>query len=155
MNNHAHWYGGGIYHSGTWLYVQDSTVNNNVVHHGAGGGIYVSSGNVEIRYSTINDNSTVKQDSYHPVGAGIANGADDSKTGGDITGGVVSVVNSTISGNVADRTAGGILNRGVGQVWLKSVTITNNVVANATGTAGAGGVYSNGAGALSFEHDHR
>jgi hypothetical protein len=147
-SNHAHGYGGGIYNKG-WTYLQDSTVLNNVVHNGRGGGIFNSGGQVDIAYSTINGNKT-----WNGSGAGIANGNLDPASG-QKSGGGLNIFNSTISGNsflpkgsnISDRAnAGGILNDGDGEVWLKSVTITTNAdpYNPFNNYPRAGGVYNRG-----------
>jgi hypothetical protein len=132
--NHAHFDGAGIYSSG-WVYLQDSTINNNGAHlNGAsrGGGIFIASGVVDIAYSTINHNQAT-------YGGGINN-----------FGGGLNIWNSTISTNRAvggssnKTNAGGILNGGSAEAWLKSVTITANH-ANPVSSSYAGGVHGGGA----------
>jgi hypothetical protein len=151
MRNHAHLSGGGIYNSG-WVYLQDSTINNNIAHNGVGGGIYIQAGRVDIAYSTINDNETI-----HGRGPGIVNGSiyHDVLGTGQWTksGGGLNIYNSTISDNKYRNTpehrqfpydffnahAGGLVNDGDGEVWLKSVTITGNKA-----SFDPGGVYNRG-----------
>jgi len=138
-NNLAHMYGGGIYNKG-WMYLQDTTVRNNFVHNFVGGGIF-NFGTTEIAYSTISGNKTT-----HGYGAGIANGSLSPGSPGYKT---LTLYNSTISGNESTGPgesnrfdAGGILNYGDGEVWLKNVTITANAV---PGTfRSAGGVLNRG-----------
>jgi hypothetical protein len=145
MHNHAHLSGGGIYQAGPWLYLQDTMVNNNIVHQGYGGGIFIAGGRVDIQYSTIHSNWTWGM-GFGAV-AGIANGLEkDPDRNSPPEGGVLVIVNSTISGNVDNAggrefAVGGILNVGIGEAWLKNVTITNNVSMSSTSKA-AGGVYS-------------
>ena len=138
--------GGGIANWGpdSRIYLQDSTVNNNYVSFVndndpqiGGGGIFNGFGLVEIVNSTIHSNRA-----FEGSGGGIAN-----------TGGVLAIANSTIYGNKDDgqsfgrflnHHAGGIVNnRGIGEVWLGSVTITNNIAYNiyVAGTS-ADGVFS-------------
>jgi hypothetical protein len=120
--------GGGIANWGpdSQIYLQDSTVNNNYVSfvNGndpwiGGGGIFNGGGRVEIVNSTIHSNRA-----FVGGGGGIANND-----------GVLAIANSTIYGNLDDgqshgrflNHAGGIVNKGIGEVWLGSVTITNNI----------------------------
>jgi hypothetical protein len=133
----------GVMNLGPYVYLQDSTVNDNVSHNGPGGGISNVDGFVEIVNSTIHSNrvssegigaggiwnglTTYKLDKYgYPVkenGKYVVTGR---------MGGTLSIANSTIYGNVVDGfadpypSAGGIVNDGTGVVWLGSVTITNN-----------------------------
>jgi hypothetical protein len=134
MHNHTHGSGGGIYHNGPWLYLQDTMVNNNIAHNGAGGGIFIAGGRVDIWYSTIHSNWTPPQ--FSSVGGGIVNGGTNDK--GEPFGGKLYITNSTISKNIdasnleqVNNKAGGIIQLGTGEVWLKSVTITDNYVASA------------------------
>ena len=88
MHNHAHLSGGGIYNSG-YLYVQDSTINQNFAHNGYGGGIFnATNGVIEITYSTINHNRG-------NCAGGIYNGTEGQG------GGSLSLHDSTISNNKA------------------------------------------------------
>jgi fibronectin-binding autotransporter adhesin len=107
------------------LYLGNSTVRDNFGHMGSGGGIAIAKGTVTIWKSTISGNRS----SY---GGGIYNGIRDQ-------GGSLYITNSTISGNKVLRDggyAGGILNAGVGNAWLKSVTITENTAPYAGGVYG-------------------
>jgi hypothetical protein len=131
MHNHTHGSGGGIYHNGPWLYLQDTMVNNNIAHNGAGGGIFIAGGRVDIQYSTIHSNWTAPE--FPGTGGGIVNGTNDEDRP---LGGALYIVNSTISKNIdnsfstQDHKAGGITQLGIGEVWLKNVTITDNLVAS-------------------------
>jgi hypothetical protein len=122
--------GGGVYSSGT-LIIQDSTFQNNEASgdYGALGGGLAAKGSSSISGSTFVGNSV--QASYcdyyddpecEAKGGGIAN---------DL-GGVMTITNSTLSGNEAHRYGGGLVN-------YSDVTIVNTTV---TGNQG-GGVQSN------------
>ncbi|MBD1211994.1 MAG: hypothetical protein H9534_04400 [Dolichospermum circinale Clear-D4] len=99
--------GGGIYNSKT-LTISNSTIYNNI-----GEGIYHSSGSTDLINSTVSGNQA--------SGAG----------GIAANGGVVNVVNSTITQNAADETynfyVGGIENRGA------AVNLRNSIVAGNIG----------------------
>ncbi len=122
--------GGGVYSSGT-LIIQDSTFQNNEAggEYGAFGGGLAAKGSSYISGSTFVGNS---------VQAGYCDYSNDptcDAKGGGIAndrGGVMTITNSTLSGNVAHRYGGGIVNYG-------EVTIVNTTV---TGNQG-GGVQSN------------
>jgi hypothetical protein len=125
--NHGHGGGGGIANLGGHLFIKDSTVRNNFGHNGSGGGILNVSGDVRIRESTISGNKA----SY---AGGIYNGAEKDQ------GGLLEIVNSTISGNEVSQNVsgygGGIVSDGVGEAWLGNVTITANSAPYAGGVFG-------------------
>jgi CSLREA domain-containing protein len=129
MGNHGHVGGGGILNYGK-LWLVDSTVRENFGHNGSGGGI-ANLGDVQIWGSTISGNKST-------YAGGIYNGAG-GKQGGSLT-----ITNSTISGNqafypdapITSGYAGGILNDGIGDAWLWSVTITANTAPSAGGVWG-------------------
>jgi hypothetical protein len=138
--NHAHQGGGGgILNQGGRLFIKDSTVRNNFGHFGSGGGIAIGSGDVRIHESTISGNKA----SY---AGGIYNG--DNSNGVTNQGGLLEIVNSTISGNhvyepgevdrniIINGYGGGIVSDGVGEAWLGNVTITANSAPYAGGVFG-------------------
>jgi serine/threonine protein kinase len=85
--------GGGIYSAnGSALTLINSTVSNNSAQYG--GGIYNDNGVLNVTSSTISGNKAVAQD--------------DSKGGGIYAFGPLILTNSTVSGNVAFDTGGGI-----------------------------------------------
>jgi CSLREA domain-containing protein len=103
----------------------------------SGGGIAISGGNsthVTISNSTISNNHTT----------GDANPASWGRGGGIFNWGVLSVVNTTISGNSSNRWGGGILN--FGNTSLNNVTITGNTADSDHTLDGLGGGIYNPAG---------
>ena len=132
-------YGAGIYcHSSAQLTLVESMVADNICgpggsggsgsggsgsdgEPGRGGGAYMASGTHTIRRSLVNGN-----EAYHGGGLQIGNGAD------------TTVINSTISGNIAERTGGGIWSFGPTALVLKHVTVTSNT-ADRSGDGGDGG----------------
>jgi len=111
-DNHATFFGGGIFSRGN-LVVRSSTVSGNSAGNvdssiGNGGGIYVSMvANATVENSTISGNFAARQ------GGGI---------GASNSGQQLNVLQSTISGNVA-RLGGGING---GNVTLRHSTVTDN-----------------------------
>ena len=129
--------GGAIYNVGT-LSLTDSTVDGNTSSV-AGGGIYNGAGSFSGDGTLNLVRTTVSNNSANAQGGGLAN----------LSSGVVSLTNSTISGNSATGSAaagdGGLTNQSTGTLNLNSVTIAGN-----TGPAsGAGGV-GNVSGALNI-----
>jgi CSLREA domain-containing protein len=106
--------GGGLWNEGT-LTITNSTVSNNIASGsaGTGGGIKINNGSATLANVTISGNT-----------AGGAGGL------GAATSTVVSITNSTISGNTATTNGAGIATTG-------TVTLTNAIVAgNADTTTG-------------------
>jgi|GEM_PF-1104211 len=129
--------GGGIYNSGSSaiLTVAHSTVTNNVmeVEHvficcggGFGAGIF-SDGTLAIDHSTVSNNQIgYIQNVFSGDGGGIYS-----------SGGAVTISNSSVSGNFANRVAGGIFNRG-------TLEITNSTINYNESIRSGGGVYNEG-----------
>lgn len=100
--------------AGAHLNIYSSRIENNL-----GGGLYLQvSTTTVIRDSTISGN-------HAQSAAGI------------LSSGILVMVNSTVSGNVADTTGGGLTNGGVASLY--NVTVADN-------TAGANGINGNGGG---------
>jgi len=120
--------GGAIYNadSGGHLEVSNSTFTLNTAS--AGGGIASDSGTVIVKGSTLKQNSA-----DHPLGSGggILNGP----------GAVMTVVNTTLAGNIADYYGGGIYNRG-------TLTMKNSTLSGNSASASNGGGLANYAGTL-------
>lgn len=114
-------FGGGIFNAGE-LTLEDSIVQDNIAEFGGGG--ISSEGVLNVRRSTITSNST----DSGAVGGGIDNFA-----------GNVSIVDSTLSGNLADFGAG-VSNDGAGEIHVTASTISSNAsmlgggISNASGT---------------------
>jgi predicted outer membrane repeat protein len=145
-------YGGGIAAAGT-VTITSSTISGNSVSTG-GGGIYAS-GTLTIIDSTISGNSAGGNDFYPQSGAGggiaapvvgttvivsnstisdnIATGSNYGPSiGGAISGGLLSITNSTLSGNSADQ-GGGIWNGGtldIGNTILNAGSTGENIFNN-------------------------
>ena len=115
--------GGGIYAQGD-VGAVDSTIRDNSAF--IGGGLY-SFGATTLRSSTVSGNESAS------IGGGIVL---------PISGAPASLVNSTVSGNVA---RGGGLFPGAGAIWaLRNLTVTNSTIAGNTATLdGAGGITTN------------
>ncbi len=133
--------GGGIYNTGT-LTVTDSTVDNNSAstNDGSsryGGGIY-NTGTLTVTNSTIDNNSTPQSSlEYHGPFAPSGGGGIDNE------GGVLTLVDSQVSGNTSTATGGGIQSSGTTTIVGCSIT-GNQAQANywldpVTGGDGMGG----------------
>ncbi len=121
--NAAGSYGGGVYTSGT-LAISNCTVTGN--SGGSGAGIY-NNGVLTVSNSAITGNSAAFD------GGGLAN-----------LGGTVTATNVTISGNTAARDGGGAIGNGI--TTLINVTLTNNIAdSDRDGTGDAGGIRNLGA----------
>jgi predicted outer membrane repeat protein len=120
--------GGGIYNHGA-LTVSNSTITTNSASR-SGGGI-ITTGSLTVDNSVISDNSAVN---------GFGGGIDDEYEASV----VVTVNNSTISGNSANDGGGGIQNNGGGN---NNLTVTNSTISgnSCTGIGQAGGGIGNGA----------
>lgn len=118
-------YGGGAFVYG--VDILDSTISGNVAkgtdnfpltHFEIGGGLFIAGGG-RIERSTIADNLAYR------YGGGLANEDD------------ISIVNSTISGNVARQDTGG----GLRIRRFTSLTLDNSTVANNTAGSQGGGIF--------------
>ena len=125
-NNEADFAGGGIENDGT-MTVTNCTLDGN---HGYDGGAITNYSTLLVAGSTIKDNSS----GYYggESGGGIEN-----------SGGMLTVTNSTISGNQTYGFGGGIFNMG-GAVTINCSTITNNSAIDLDSGQGSdgGGIYS-------------
>ena len=137
--------GGGIYNNGD-LTLSFSLVSNNSVL-GNGGGILNLLGKVMIRNSIVSGNAArdgggVSNDRGPLVVTNSSIVDNTARSGGGIYNGSIStasIVNSTISSNIADEDGGGIFNWG--QVSLSSSTIANNSAdGDGNGTGNGGGI---------------
>lgn len=141
--------GGGLYLGTDSAEINDSQISDNYAR--IGGGIYQGSGETVINRTTISDNAAV------PDGGGIYNffgsmilvqstisdnraarggGLFNFNTGYSNT--YTVLVNSTVSGNIANIDGGGIYNE-VGDVALYSATVANNQADGDGDTRGDGG----------------
>ena len=113
-NNSAAGNGGGIYNEST-LYVYNSTLSGNRANFG--GGVFNNSN------STSNiSNSTFSANSAVTLGGGIFN---------QITNGIVTLTNSTLSGNSARSNANSVISSG-GIYNDGTLNIANTIIANST-----------------------
>lgn len=119
------WHGGGIASSGSL------TVNDSVIAHNDagddGGGIAVSGGLLAVNNSSISDNAAADE-----IGGGI-----------HMNGGTATLVNTTVSGNVA--ALGGGIHVGGGMLTLLNSTVSNNNTDQDFQTVlGGGGILNDG-----------
>lgn len=122
--------GGGLWNqSGTFMTVSTTTVDANAAYGDAsdngGGGIFNNGGSMLVTTSTLSNNVTAGIDG---VGAGLYNG----------TSGAVTIMRSTVSGNISASGGGGLYTNG-DTLMLNAVTIANN-----TATGNGGGIMSGG-----------
>jgi len=122
--------GGGIYNCFGTLTVIDSIITGNRIRggngiFGYGGGIYnCPSSTLTLINTTVSDNSA-------EIGGAICNG------------GMLTIINSTFSGNVAhQRRGGGIANYGT--LIITNSTFSGNVARSNKGSAFAGGILNGG-----------
>ena len=114
--------GGGIYNNGT-LTVTNSTFTRNIAIHD-GGGILNYQGSATVINSIFSENTADSEGCGCYSGGGISNA------------GIMSVTNSTFTGNTASS-GGGIVN------WSGTLTVTNSTIAgNIANTGWGGGIYS-------------
>jgi len=125
--NNAGITGGGLYNAASGsMTVRNSTLVDNFAS--AGGGIHNESGTVVVTGSTLTHNYT---NDPNGSGGGILNGP----------GATLTVVNTTLSGNIADYLGGGIYNRG-------TLTLTNSTLSGNSASASGGGGLINYVGTL-------
>ncbi len=140
VSGNSAYYGGGIYNSkGGTLTVSSSTVSGNSAGDGGGGGIF-NSGTL-----TLSNSAVANNDAAPEIGGGIYNDFQ----------GTLSVMNSTVSGNLSAHFGGGIGNNGTLRVSSSTVSgntaydgggiltkgtlsVTNSIVANNKATGGGG-----------------
>lgn len=141
--------GGGLYLSADSAEISDSTISDNSAK--IGGGIYQHGGDTLISHTTISDNAAVPDGGgvYHAFGTMILVQSTISDNRAARGGGLFNfntgyastdliLVNSTVSGNLANIDGGGIFNE-VGDVELYSVTLANNQADGDGDTRGDGG----------------
>ena len=124
------WAGGGIYSDGGSLTLTDSAVRINAAVPGYGGGIYANATAITISGSSVYSNSA-------KFGGGV-----------EAVGGSLAVVNSTIGGNVASDSGGGLVVLNVDNATLNNVTLAANT-ASGTYPAGSDGEFISASATLS------
>ncbi len=120
--------GGGIDNTGT-MTVSNSTIDNNSAGWGDGGGIY-NTGTLTVTNSTVDNNST-PQSTLGPDLSSFASGG-----GIDNERGVLTLVDSQVSGNTSRATGGGIQSSGTTTIVGCSIT-GNQAQANYFGGGGS------------------
>ncbi|MFO7696811.1 MAG: right-handed parallel beta-helix repeat-containing protein [Anaerolineae bacterium] len=117
-----------------------STVSGNTAWRG--GGVAVHGGRVDVEQTAVVDNRAIGT-ATTDGGAGIRVTA-----GGGIVSPVLSVINSTLSGNVAHRHGGGLYVGAGAAAYLSSATLTENVANEAGSTGAGGGIWNAGTASL-------
>ncbi len=129
--------GGGICNRGTATIARSTIISNTAAGYssGGGGGIY-NSGTLTLADSVVSTNNANPdtRGSYGGYGGGILNWQS----------GTLVVEGSTIAGNVADRDGGGIIN--VGALTIIASTISGNLAKANRPTSGSGQVGLGGGG---------
>jgi CSLREA domain-containing protein len=128
--------GGGLRLDGNITNIDNTTIESNTA--GGAGGVFAEAGMVFINGSTVNDNHG--DDATNGLGGGLG-----------VTGAQVTVTNSTIDGNTADRDGGGVYASTGATVNLNNTTVSENTADNDTGGPGdipglGGGLYADGGG---------
>ena len=118
--------GAGIYNGGTLTLESVQVDNNTVSHESSGGGGIYSSDQLYINDSIISNNAVTG--TGQPGGGLLISGGGSSAV----------ITNSTISGNTATGSSGGLHNQGTGTLDLTNVTISGN-----TAFAGGGMINTN------------
>lgn len=139
--------GGGIFNQGT-LFLNTSTFSGNNVY-ALGGGVY-NNGTLTLGNSTFTNNySGIYGSAFANYSGGNAsvntsvfynNKAGNPGTGSNaaiVNASVMTITNSTITGNTASGTGGGIFNDGGG-----NLTVVNSTIAANTATYGGGGIFN-------------
>ena len=134
--NSAGYHGGGIYNfqgesvsqTGGQLTLAGSTVSQNTAFSG-GGGIYNDSGTAKIMDSTLSGNAVIGNSST-AGGGGIYNA------------GTTQLVNSTLSGNLANEDGGGIYNYDNTVVITNSTLVANRADADGNESGAGGGIWT-------------
>jgi len=150
-NIYAGW-GGGIQSSGT-LKIIGSTISGNMANQGAG--MYVTDGTVEIINSVISGNAaspnggggiTMRNEPTKLTVSGtIIEGNTGNYGGGIWSVGTVEIVDSTVKGNIAAASGGGMI---IGYAASKLTVTNTNIVGNVATTNG-GGMVVDGAATIS------
>lgn len=134
VSNNTAAFGGGIFSVAT-LTLIDSTVSGNFSRNG-GGGLMLRGGPATVTGSTISGNHAGEPGASFPDGGGIL-------LDGRAT--TLALVNSTISGNAATGSGGGIAATSdqVDEINLRNATISNNIVdADNDGLGDGGGIFN-------------
>jgi len=128
-NTATYWGGGGIFNDSSTLTIIDSNISDNLATANWGGGIFNFSGTLTITGSNISNNGAFRG------GGGIWSFGDSS---------VLTIIDSTISGNIAynDLGGGGIRNSSI--LTITNSTISNNVAYYSANNIGGGGIYNEG-----------
>jgi hypothetical protein len=140
----AAWRGGGIHNDGT-LTLEHSSVSSNSAEQ-VGGGI-LNPGRLTLLHTTVRDNAAgVEGGGIRNSGTLLLSHSTLAENRAAVGGGIFSIsqsaavaahiLNSTISGNIANQTGGGVRNRR-GKVLIVHSTVTSNRAA-----LGGGGVWS-------------
>ncbi|MGF7118981.1 chitobiase/beta-hexosaminidase C-terminal domain-containing protein [Methanobacterium oryzae] len=142
MNGKTIGYGGGIYSNSSNLTIIGSNVTNNMANDGAG--LYNNYGNCTIINSSINYNNAFNRNGggiynygYSTnliiTGSNIDNNHATASGGGIWNHGSCTIINSSVSNNIANYNGGGILNSG------GICNITNSIINNNNATLYSGG----------------
>ncbi len=150
-------FGAGIYNDQATLTISDSIIRNNI-GTGDGGGIFNDSGNLTVNSSSIRDNSGSSSSGGGIANRTVSSGAsvvtvnnstvsgNSASDGGGLynqcgisANATLNIVNSTISGNNA-TSGGGIKNDAVGAV--ATTNVSNSTIAYNTATSNSGGIRS-------------
>ncbi|WP_148619074.1 beta strand repeat-containing protein [Mariniblastus fucicola] len=128
LNNVAASEGGGLWNqSGSSMLVKDSTVSNNIAMGAdadtGGGGIFNNGGTTRVRGSVVEGN--------------IANGTSGSGGGFLSTDGLLSIIDTTIISNIANRAGGGIEIID-GDLYVGASTLNSNIAGVLDGSANPG-----------------
>jgi len=151
--------GGGIRNAGASILVVNNTeISDNVVTASTGDGGGVT--NDDTAVATINDSVIVRNSASQGGGVHTTHGAatiinnsviadNEAFNGGGIyqappaAGNSIDIANTTISGNSATNTGGGIFKLGDGTINLNNVTVTNNTADSDSADGGDGGGIAN------------
>ena len=136
ISNNSATIGGGLFHAGYDLLITGSTISDNYALPD-GGGIYHDFGTMTLIHSTLSGNNAWRGGGLYQQG---------------YYGNTTTIfVNSTVSGNVANETGGGIYNDD-GSVALYNATIAANQAAGNEGTPGTGGGIYNVTGGVRLQN---
>ena len=133
---------GGIYNNGVM-----TVTNSTIISNTSGGANATGGGLCNERALSINRSAVVGNHvtGTNALGGGIYN------INVPLT--VLSIVNSTISGNRSDGSGGGIANAEPGNATLYNVTVANNVAdADHDGSGSGGGIFGTGTGAINLRN---
>ena len=149
--------GGGIFNSGGFLTLSDSSINANTSGHG--GGIGGRGGTTTLENIVVSGNTSASfgagifgQGGTMTISGSTVSNNTSGNTGGgiDFRSGALTISGSTITGNTGGAFGGGIFNSG-GTLTINDSTISNNIT-NTSGTGIAGGIYKTSGGTLTIEN---